>query len=124
MPQFNLIVLILLAIGATSFATQAQSTLIGKVITVESGREIPVFGANIWWEGTSVGTSSGKDGGFAIPIPADTGLLNVSFVGYQKVQQPIQGRVAKIPPILLVEGDLLNDIVLREPIKSTELSRR
>lgn len=124
MPRFHFVFFVLLAIGASSLATKAQSTLMGKVITVESGREIPVYGANIWWEGTSVGTSSGKDGVFAIPIPADTGLLNVSFVGYQKVQQPIEGRIAKIPPILLVEGDLLNDIILREPIKSTELSRR
>jgi outer membrane receptor for ferrienterochelin and colicins len=115
---------LLLVFVLASFSGFAQTTMLGKVVTLDDGAEIPVMGANIWWEGTSIGTTSGKDGGFAIPIPSDTGILNVAFVGYQSVHQPIQGRTKKIPAIVLQEGDMLQEIVLRDPIKSTELSKR
>ena len=43
---------------------------------------IPLTGANIYWAGTTIGTSSDADGNFSIDLMQGVHFLVVSFVGY------------------------------------------
>ena len=66
------------------FSLKAQNKIIGKVLELsKSGDIIPVFGANVYWEGTSIGTITDISGNYSIneaeSFPA---TLSVSYVGY------------------------------------------
>ncbi len=102
----------------------AQGTLIGKVVVEENGVEEPLYGANVWWEGTEEGTVTLEDGTFEIPYVKGSEILVVSFVGYKRVRQPIEGKPNKIPPIKMEEGNLLDAVEVREVIKATSLSSK
>lgn len=67
--------------------------------------EVPVIGANIVVKGANVGTVSNIDGKFSINAPAD-GVLEVSYVGYNKEEVEINGRTSlriDIRPVVLDE---------------------
>ena len=56
-----------------------SQTINGKVVD-ESGNPIP--GANIYWQNTKIGTTSGDDGKYTIEKPEGKQKLIISFVGY------------------------------------------
>ena len=63
---------------------QAQAKIYGKVLELTSnGTLIPIFAANVYWEGTNVGTTTDIDGNYSIDeatsFPAS---LSVSYIGY------------------------------------------
>ena len=67
-----------------AFSLNAQNQIEGKVLELsKDGNFIPVFGANVYWEGTSVGTITDITGDYSIneaeSFPA---TLSVSYVGY------------------------------------------
>ena len=77
------IVLITIVFIAT-FSLNAQNKIEGKVLELsKDGSVIPVFRANVYWEGTSVGTTTDINGDYSIDeaesFPA---TLSVSYVGY------------------------------------------
>ena len=55
----------------------------GKVIeTVADGSALPLMGANVIWEGSTVGTFSDENGGFILPYDAAYKTIIVSYVGF------------------------------------------
>ena len=64
------------AIGAI-----AQGTLKGKVIGTGTNEALP--GANIVLKGTSNGTITAADGTFSLDVKSNTGVVVVSFIGYE-----------------------------------------
>lgn len=72
-------------------ATFAQEqTVTGSIIDQQSGESLP--GVNILVKGTDLGTSSNLDGDFQLNVPSLSDTLVVSFIGYQTLEVPIQGR--------------------------------
>lgn len=65
----------------------------GKVVDAKG---IPIIGAAVLVQGTTVGTSSGADGGFAltVPPPAATAVLEINFLGYESVTVPVGNRTS------------------------------
>ena len=66
------------------FSLNAQNKIEGKVLEFsKDGSNIPVFGANVYWEGTNVGTTTDLNGDYFIneaeSFPA---ILSVSYFGY------------------------------------------
>ena len=62
---------------------KAQDQIIGKVLEISNGEEIPIIGANVYWEGTSIGTTTDVNGNYTIQeAPSYPATLSVSFVGY------------------------------------------
>ena len=57
----------------------------GKIFEIlENGEISPLIGANIIWEGTSIGTVSDNNGFYSISAPDSyPAVLNVSFIGYE-----------------------------------------
>ncbi len=67
-----------------SLNIKAQNQIEGKVLELlKDGNVVPVFGANVYWEGTNVGTTTDIKGVYyideVISFPAN---LSVSYVGY------------------------------------------
>jgi outer membrane receptor for ferrienterochelin and colicin len=60
---------------------QAQQTLEG--IVVDKNNKEGIFGANIYWLQTSVGTVTDEAGKFSIPYKKDYQKLIISYVGYR-----------------------------------------
>ena len=69
-----------------SFAQNKQGS--GTVVDTDG---LPVIGATIMVDGTTTGTSSGVDGSFTLPAPAN-GTLVVSYIGYQTQTIPVANR--------------------------------
>ncbi|MGB0176852.1 MAG: TonB-dependent receptor, partial [Owenweeksia sp.] len=55
----------------------------GTVKGLDNGKEIPLPGANVYWEGTETGTTTGEDGTYIIPRVNGSNTLTVSFLGYK-----------------------------------------
>ena len=72
--------------------TKAQEIIKGRVVELmEDGNETPIPGANVYWEGTTVGVATNPDGFYLIPQPETyPATMVVSFVGYQTHIQVIK----------------------------------
>jgi len=80
MKRIVMIAIVLIA----SFSLNAQNKIEGKVLELsKDGSFVPIFGANVYWEGTSIGTTTDINGDYYINeaefFPA---ILSVSYVGY------------------------------------------
>jgi|WetSurMetagenome_2_1015567.scaffolds.fasta_scaffold00004_113 TonB-dependent starch-binding outer membrane protein SusC len=80
-----LFVLLLLA----NLSLIAQQTITG-VVKDQAGQ--PMSGVTVVVQGTSVGTLSGVDGKYSLPVPAGATTLQFSFIGYTTLDVPINGR--------------------------------
>ena len=73
----------------------AGNNLSGSISDSDSGK--PLGFANVFFEGTDIGTTTNDDGYFSfLEIPFDQGTLKVSMMGYETVSQPIQFPVNKL----------------------------
>ncbi|MDL2141482.1 TonB-dependent receptor [Flavobacterium tructae] len=91
-----------------SVVTMAQDVTVSGIINDENG--MPVPGASILIKGTNKATASDFDGKFQINVPAN-GTLTISFVGYNTVQEAVNGRT-KIDVKLKAESQALNEVVV------------
>ena len=77
------IVIVAIVLFATNIL-KAQNQIQGMVLEwTEDGTTIPVFGANVYWEGTNVGTVTDLKGHYSIAEAAYfPAILSVSYIGY------------------------------------------
>lgn len=62
----------------------AQDEIKGVILEVnEKNEQVPLFGANVYWLNTRVGTVTDENGNFKLPYSKDFTKLAISFVGYQ-----------------------------------------
>ena len=69
----------LIAILLFSF-TALQAQVKG---TVKDNLGNPIAGANLFWQGTTQGTTTSADGTFSLSKPNDKHMLVVSFIGFE-----------------------------------------
>ncbi len=92
----------------TVFCAHAQQTLTGVVKDV-AGQ--PIIGANILVKGYQhLGTITDVDGKFQLDIP-NGGVLEVSYIGYEKLQVSI-GNKRYIEIVLVEDATTLDDVVV------------
>ncbi len=66
------------------FLSFSQQTFKGMIMDKNNPKDnLGVFGANVYWLNTSVGTTTDEKGWFAIPYKSSYKRLVVSFVGYK-----------------------------------------
>jgi hypothetical protein len=93
-----LIVFILLSVNVI-----AQSKLTGRVIEKTADEKfIPLQGANIIWEGTTLGTTSDENGMFSLSYSENSRQLIVSFIGFAKKSVMIDSINVNVLEIILV----------------------
>ncbi len=94
---------------------EGKGDITGSVF--ESGDDnitIPLTGANIYWAGTTIGTSSDADGNFFIDLMEGAHFLVVSFVGYPNdtlhVSEPSEVEVEFSRAVMLEEVQVVHRI--------------
>ena len=87
----------------------AQSVITGTVMDAELNA--PLSGANVIESGTSNGTMTDFDGKFSIETTANSGLVVVSYVGYQSMTVSFDG-ATDLGTLTLVADNSLGEIVI------------
>jgi len=100
-----------------SFGASAQIT--GFVQTLEDDKLVALPGANIFWKGSDIGTTTGPDGLYEIPVSESSNVLVASFVGFSKVEKIIISRKGEINFILLPTGTELSDVEITARVSAT-----
>lgn len=67
-----------------------QQVVTGRVTDAQTGEALP--GVNIVVDGTTTGTSTAADGTYELSVPSLSATLRFSFIGYQALNEPINGR--------------------------------
>ncbi len=92
----------------------------GIVYEIHEGQKLPLFGANIYWAGTALGTASNTQGNFSIQPVKETNLLVVSFTGFQNDTIPVTD--PEFLEITLKEALELEEVAIVHTGNTTELS--
>lgn len=119
--MFRYFLLVLLSISITNaLAQQSTSYVKGNVYEQTETGPLPIIGANVYWNNTTVGTTTDANGNFKLSRLKSSNLLIVSFVGY------------KTDTVLVKEQDFLSvqlksnleigEVVVSYRRKSTEVS--
>jgi len=67
-----------------------EETVSGRVVDAQTGESLP--GVNILIEGTDIGTATGPDGTFQLEAPSLQETLIITYIGYQRLELPMEGR--------------------------------
>ena len=74
---------IIVLLFALPIFVEAQESLTGQVFEVLDGKEIPLPGANVYWQNTTTGTMTDVDGKFSVPFTEENNQLVISFIGFK-----------------------------------------
>ena len=74
---------IIVLLFALPIFVEAQESLTGQVFEVIDGKEIPLPGANVYWQNTTTGTMTDVDGKFSVPFTEENNQLVISFIGFK-----------------------------------------
>jgi len=80
----------------------------GVVKDIETGD--PVAYATVVVKGTSIGTTTDKDGKFSLSLPAGAKTLQINFVGYKTAEVPVTGNFLNIS--LSPSAELLEEVMV------------
>lgn len=103
---------ILFALAAIiSFAAIAQNTVTvyGKITSSEDGTVIPF--ANVFVKGTTTGASTDDSGHYQLANVPKDGVLIFSFIGFNTVEVPVNGRVS-IDVVLQPDAVALDEVIM------------
>ena len=99
--------------GNKGAATAAQATNGSRIVTgnVTDASGETLIGLTVKVAGTSVATATDIDGNYSIKVPAGSNELEFSYIGYQTVKQPINGK-DKIDIVMRANTKLLDEVVV------------
>ncbi len=121
MIQKKWMVLLLLILPWPGWGQPASRAIHGKVGEKnENGGEEPLVGANVYWEGTTLGTSSDEHGHFVIEPVRKTNKLVFSYVGYRN--DTISAKPGDELLVLLDASAELGEVEVVQRQKSTVIS--
>jgi TonB-dependent starch-binding outer membrane protein SusC len=86
-----------------------QIQVTGKVIDAASGQPLP--GVNVVVSRTTTGVLTGVDGSYSITLPNPNATLEFTFIGYEKMIVPVQGKTT-INIEMLINTKALDEIVV------------
>ena len=90
------------------------------IVLEKENQSQAIVGANIYWQNTTIGTSSDTKGEFEIEQPENEHMLVVSFVGFEKEVVHISGN--NNLTILLKKNLELNEVLVKERQKGQYIS--
>ena len=103
----KLVLSLIAVLGVAAFAI-AQNKQVSGTVTSADGN--PVAGATVVVEGTTIGTSTGVDGKYAIQAPADA-MLIVSFIGFETQSIPVAGKT-QVDIVLKEDATAIDDVIV------------
>lgn len=99
-----------------SFVSYAQESIKG---TVKDENNQPLFGANVFWQSTTIGTITDENGLFTLRKSDETNALVISYMGFEtKKVEATDNNLT----IILKEVSTLKEVTVSKTKKSTEQS--
>lgn len=89
--------------------TQQTSVKIKGTVRDTTGE--PVIGANVKLKGTTQGTITDIDGNFTLDVPSVKETLQISFIGYQNLEVPLNGK-SVVSVVLREDTEMLDEVVV------------
>ena len=86
----------------------AQTTVKGVVSDPDG---LPLIGAGVFVEGTTVGVVTGLDGDYTITVPSESANLVFSYIGYADQVVPVGGRT-QIDVTMQEDSNFLDEVVV------------
>lgn len=102
--------LLLLFLCFVPFSLYAQTTVRGKVIDFGSGKALP--GVSVVIVGTTTGTNTDASGNYSITLPAASGKVTFSFLGYTSQTFDITPAVSTLDVRLKESTTSLSEVVV------------
>lgn len=96
-------------VAISTISVLAQQSVSGKVIDRESGE--PLIGATITVKGTKIGTLTNTDGFYSLKVVEGNNVLVISYTGFRKVEEEINGR-SEINIQLETDAAALDEVVV------------
>jgi outer membrane receptor for ferrienterochelin and colicins len=113
-------ILFLLNLLLCAIPLRAQDVLTGNVY---SGKSEPVPGAQVFWQGTSIGTSCDNQGNFRIAWPDSfPALLRVSMTGFQTRVLTFENKSPGQISVDLLPSNTLDAVVIEERLPASQFS--
>jgi TonB-linked SusC/RagA family outer membrane protein len=109
-----------LCFAVTSAEAQQRRVVTGRVIDEATGQ--PVGGAQITIRGTNTGTLGRADGTFAVSVPNQPVVLQVTFIGYRRAEVNVSPTTNTVDVRLGVDVLNVDEIVVTG--QATGISRR
>ena len=94
--------------GTELMIQEADITVTGRIVD-ESGEALP--GTTVQQKGANNGTITDIDGNFSLKVPEDATLV-VSFIGFQSVEIPVNGRSSVGSITMSLDMTELNEVVV------------
>lgn len=117
--QLYLIIILTFMTFAFAEADNAGKKVRGRVY---DENKQPIIGANVYWEGTQVGTTSDTDGHFELERNGKSKNLVVSYIGYATEVTPVAE--GGDPVRIILKGEVaLDEVVVSERKMGTIASR-
>lgn len=98
-------------------ASAVMEVVSGQVTDANTEETLP--GVNVMVIGTTIGTATDMDGGFALDVPSLQDTLRVSFVGYKTQEIPLNGR-SEINILLEPDSFGMDEIIVTGVVGDTE----
>ena len=105
----KILTLFSLLVFAISIASAQTVNLSGTVTSSEDGLQMP--GVYVTVKGTTVGTITGTDGKYTLPVPATATTLTFSFVGYKSQDIEIAGKTV-INAVMVSELTAMDEVIV------------
>lgn len=103
-----LLLTLMVSVGFEAQSQSTQKTITGTVMDVD---KVPVLGANVIVDGTSIGTITDFDGKYSVTMPTSARSITVSYVGYA-TQTIVIGEQTVIDVTLEVDAAGLDEVVV------------
>lgn len=104
----KIVLSLIAALGGGILLSMAQNTQISGTVTGTDG--MPVAGATVVVEGTTLGTTTGADGKFVLAAPAKS-TLSISFIGYRPAQVDVDGKTV-VEVVLDEDTHSIDDVIV------------
>lgn len=113
---------VLLAVYSLPLLTIAQIS--GTVSGYYNDSLVPLAGANIYWETTTMGAITDSEGNYEIEKPPGANRLTASFIGYDSQTKIIISRVGIANFILPESGSNLTEVEIIARLEATTIDLR
>lgn len=107
----------LLLLGTLPLWSQIE----GQVFLYEKDKKVPAPSAEVYWEGTKLGTTTDTKGYFSIEKPAGASKLIAKFTGYKAESKMIISRKGQTNFILFAESTELDGVTITSEAEATRI---
>jgi len=109
LPKMIRYLLVLPFFFATVLGAFAQSVTVSGRVTDEKGEGLP--GVTVLLKGTTTANGTDVEGNYSLAVPATTGTLVFSYIGYQSQEVPINGRTT-LNVSLATDAQVMDEVIV------------